>query len=393
MPFVDGLLTIDNYLCTDFKKRSQAYMLLFTLYFFIVVVAIQLAYYLIVFAKFAFAKAQKATPKKISVSVIVCAKNEADNVARYIPLLAEQDYHDYEIILIDDASSDTTLEIFEEFEKQYSNIRLVKVRNNEAFWGNKKYALTLGIKSAKKDYLLFIDADCYPSSKDWITTMSSQFTMQKTIVLGYGAYEKVAKSFLNKIIRFETLLTAVQYFSWAKIGKPYMGIGRNLAYKKEEFYNVNGFISHIQVRSGDDDLFINQVATSKNTTICYTPESFTYSQPKTTFKAWFNQKRRHVSTATLYKPFDKIQLALFYVSQLLFFILAILLLAFQYQWIIVLSLVGFRYLVTWIILGFSAGKLKEKDVMYWFPIIEIVLIFTQLNIFITNLFSKPVHWK
>jgi len=383
---------MDNYLCTHFK-RSQAYMLLITLYFFIVVVAIQLAYYLIVFGKFAFAKAQKSNPKRISISVIVCAKNEAENVIRYIPLLAEQDYHDYEIILIDDASSDHTLDIFEEFEKQYSNVRLVKVKNNEAFWGNKKYALTLGIKASKKDYLLFIDADCYPTSKDWITTMSSQFTMQKTIVLGYGGYEKVANSFLNKIIRFETLLTAVQYFSWAKIGKPYMGIGRNLAYKKDEFFNVNGFISHIQVRSGDDDLFINQVATSKNTTICYNPESFTYSQPKTTFKGWFTQKRRHVSTALLYKPFDKIQLTLFYVSQLLFFILAIVLLAFQSQWIIVLSLVGFRYVFTWIVLGFSAGKLKEKDVMYWFPVIEIVLIFTQLNIFITNLFSKPVHWK
>jgi glycosyltransferase involved in cell wall biosynthesis len=368
-------------------------MLLITLYFFIVVITIQLAYYLVVFGKFAFAKAQKSNPKRISISVIVCAKNEAENAIRYIPLLAEQDYHDYEIILIDDASSDHTLDIFEEFEKQYSNIRLVKVKNNEAFWGNKKYALTLGIKAAKKDYLLFIDADCYPTSKNWITTMSSQFTMQKTIVLGYGAYEKVANSFLNKIIRFETLLTAVQYFSWAKIGKPYMGIGRNLAYKKEEFFNVNGFISHIQVRSGDDDLFINQVATSKNTTVCYTPESFTYSEPKKTFKAWFRQKRRHVSTASLYKPFDKIQLVLFYVSQLLFFILASILLAFQYQWIIVLSLVGFRYLFSWIILGLSAGKLKEKDVMYWFPIIEIVLIFTQLNIFITNLFSKPVHWK
>ena len=368
-------------------------MLLITLSIFIVVVAIQLAYYLIIFGKFAFAKTQKSNPKRISVSVIVCAKNEADNVFRFIPLLAEQDYPDYEILLIDDASSDTTLEIFEEFEKQYSNVRLVKVKNNEAFWGNKKYALTLGIKAAKKDYLLLLDADCYPASKDWITTMSSQFTMQKTIVLGYGAYEKVANSFLNKIIRFETLLTAVQYFSWAKIGKPYMGIGRNLAYKKEEFFNVNGFISHIQVRSGDDDLFINQVATKKNTTICYAPESFTYSEPKTKFKDWFNQKRRHVSTAQLYKPFDKIQLTLFYVSQLLFFILATLLLAFQFQWIIVLSLVGFRYLFTWITLGFSARKLKEKDVMYWFPIIEIVLIFTQLNIFITNLFSKPVHWK
>jgi len=368
-------------------------MLLFTLYFFIAVVAVQLVYYLIVFGKFAFAKVQKSNPKRISVSVIVCAKNEAENVVRFIPLLAEQDYPDFEIILIDDASSDQTTEIFEEFEKQYANVRLVNVKNNEAFWGNKKYALTLGIKAAQRDYLLFTDADCYPASKDWIKTMSSQFTMQKTIVLGYGPYEKIAGSFLNKIIRFETMLTAVQYFSWAKIGHPYMGIGRNLAYKKEEFYAANGFISHMKIRSGDDDLFINQVATSKNTAIYYSPESFTYSQPKTSFKDWFTQKRRHVSTARLYKSFDKIQLALFYVSQLLFIILPIILLAFQYQWILVLSLIGFRYLFAGIILGFSAGKLNEKDVMYWFPIIEIVLIFTQLNIFITNIFSKPVHWK
>ena len=368
-------------------------MLTITFITFFVIVAIQLAYYLFVFGKFAFAKPHKSNPNRISISVIVCAKNEADNVAQFIPILAEQDYPDYEIILIDDASSDNTLEIFEEFEKQYSNIRLVKVKNNEAFWGNKKYALTLGIKASKKDYLLFTDADCYPASKDWITTMSSQFTMHKTIVLGYGAYEKVANSFLNKIIRFETMLTAVQYFSWAKIGRPYMGIGRNLAYKKEEFYNVKGFINHMKIRSGDDDLFINQIAKSKNTAVCYSPESFTYSQPKRTFKAWFTQKRRHVSTARYYKSFDKIQLALFYVSQLLFLLLATVLLAFQYQWIIVLSLVGFRYLFTWLTLGFSAGKLKEKDVMYWFPIIEIVLIFTQLNVFITNLFSKPVYWK
>ena len=160
---------------------------------------------------------------------------------------------------------------------------MVKVKNNEAFWGNKKYALTLGIKAAKKEYLLFTDADCYPTSKDWITAMSSQFTKQKTIVLGYGGYEKIANSFLNKIIRYETLLTATQYFSWAKMGKPYMGVGRNLAYKKEEFFNVNGFIDHIQIRSGDDDLFINQAADSDNTTIAYSPESFTYSASKNHF--------------------------------------------------------------------------------------------------------------
>ena len=360
---------------------------------FVAIVAIQLVYYIVIFGKFSFVKAKKNNLKRIPISVIVCAKNEEENVSKFIPLLIQQDYPDFEIILIDDASSDNTLEVFEEFEKNHSNVRLVKVQNNEAFWGNKKFALTLGIKAAKKEYLLFTDADCYPTSKDWIAEMSSHFTMQKTIVLGYGAYEKVPNSFLNKLIRFETLLTAVQYFSWARLGFPYMGIGRNLAYKKEEFFNVNGFIDHMKIRSGDDDLFINQAANKKNTTVCYTPNSFTYSEPKTTFKEWFAQKRRHVSTASFYKPFDKIQLGLFYLTQIFTLILPIILLAFQFQWIAVVSLVAFRYLFSWISLGFGAGKLNEKDVMLWFPILEIVLIFTQLNIFISNLFSKPVHWK
>ncbi|KVV15954.1 glycosyltransferase [Flavobacterium sp. TAB 87] len=368
-------------------------MLTIIFFFFIAIVVIQLSYYLGIFAKFSFAKPQNFTSKKISVSVIVCAKNEEENVKKYIPILAEQNYPDFEIVLIDDASSDETLEVFEEFEKTYPNIRLVKVKNNEAFWGNKKYALTLGIKAAKKEYLLFTDADCYPTSNEWITAMTSQFTMNKTIVLGYGGYEKIEHSFINKIIRFETVLTALQYFSWAKIGNPYMGVGRNLAYKKEEFFNVNGFIKHIQVRSGDDDLFINEAANAHNTTISFTPESFTYSKPKETYKEWFNQKRRHVSTAKFYKMFDQIQLGIFYCSQFLFLLLAIILFAFQFQWMIVLPLFLLRYLASWLVVGFSAKKFQEKDLTIWFPVLEIVLIFTQINIFITNIFSKPVHWK
>jgi glycosyltransferase involved in cell wall biosynthesis len=368
-------------------------MLLTLFCLFIAVVVVQFLYYVVVFGKFSFAKPQTVTPKRVPISVIVCAKNEEENVKQFVPLLAEQNYHTFEIVLIDDASSDNTLEIFEAFEKQYSNVKLVKVENNEAFWGNKKFALTLGIKAAKYEYLLFTDADCYPTSKDWITSMSSQFTAQKNIVLGYGAYDKIAHSFLNKIIRFETLLTATQYFSWAKIGKPYMGVGRNMAYKREEFFKVRGFMDHMKIRSGDDDLFINQAATGENTTVCYVQDSFTYSEPKKSFKDWFTQKRRHVSTANHYKMFDRNQLGLFYASQLLFVLLPIVLLAFQFQWIAVVSIIGFRYLFAWLSMGFAAGKLKEKDVMYWFPIIEIVLIFTQLNVFITNTFSKPVHWK
>lgn len=360
---------------------------------FIGIVVLQFVYYIAIFGKFSFAKLQTNTPKRIPISVIVCAKNEEENIKNFIPLLLEQNYPDFELVLIDDSSSDNTLELFEEFEKKHSNIKLVKVKNNEAFWGNKKFALTLGIKAAKNEYLLFTDADCYPTSKEWIKEMSSNFTLKKTIVLGYGAYEKINGSFLNKLIRFETLLTATQYFSWAKIGKPYMGVGRNLAYKREEFFKVNGFIEHIKLRSGDDDLFINQASDSKNTTICFSPDSFTYSKPKTTFTEWFNQKRRHVSTAKHYKSFDRFQLGLFFLTQFLFLVLAIFLLVIQHEWIMVTSLIVGRYLFSWISLGYAANKLKEKDVMYWYPIIETALLVTHLNVFFTNMFSKPVHWK
>ena len=368
-------------------------MLQILLYIFIAVVAIQFFFYIVIFGKFSFSKIEIKTPQNVPISVIVCAKNEEQNVQNFIPLLANQNYPNFEIVLIDDASRDETLEVLEVFEKQYANVKLVKVENNEAFWGNKKFALTLGIKAATNEYLLFTDADCYPKTENWITEMSAHFSKTETIVLGYGAYEKIKGSFLNKLIRFETLLTATQYFSWAKASSPYMGVGRNLAYKRSEFFKTNGFINHIKIRSGDDDLFVNEAANSDNTTICFTQQSFTYSKPKTSFTDWFTQKRRHVATSKYYKFSDKLKLGLFYICQLLFLILPLILLSFQFQWIIVVSLIGFRYIFSWLSLGFSSGKLNEKDVMFWFPILEIILTVTQLNILITNIFSKPVQWK
>ena len=226
-----------------------------------------------------------------------------------------------------DSSKDDTIDIIHHFSKLQNNIKIVDVKSNEAFWGNKKYALTLGIKAAKNDFLLFTDADCKPVSKYWIKEMSANFSNSKSIVLGYGAYSKIKNSILNKLVRFETLLTAVNYFSFAKSGLPYMGVGRNLAYTKKEFFDANGFINHIKVRSGDDDLFINQIATKNNTTICFSKDSFTESTPKTTFKAWFKQKRRHISTAKHYKIKHKALLILLYISNLLFWLFALILFA------------------------------------------------------------------
>jgi glycosyltransferase involved in cell wall biosynthesis len=368
--------------------------LLILLYIFIAVVIIQITYYLLIFGKFSFKKFPKHEPKNIPISILVCAKNEEDNIEQLVDTLLAQNYPKYEIVLIDDASSDGTLEIFEQLEKKHTNIKVIKVKNNEAFWGNKKFALTLGIKASAYENLVFIDADCYPVSENWLREMSAQFNEEKSIVLGYGAYEKKDNSFLNKIIRFETLLTAIQYFSWAIFGKPYMGVGRNLAYKKSEFYNANGFINHMKIRSGDDDLFINQVANKQNTSITCSMDSFTFSKPKNTFKDWIDQKRRHISTAQYYKSFDKIQLAVFYISQILFLVLSAILLSFLFQWIIVLSLFILRYIISWIVIHNSAKKLDEEDIVIYYPIYDIILTFTQLYLFLRNLSSKkPVQWK
>ena len=149
----------------------------------------------------------------------------------------------------------------------------------------------------------------------------------------------------------------------------------------------------MKIRSGDDDLFINQVANNKNTATLFSPDSFTFSEPKKTFKSWFYQKRRQANTTNFYKTFDKIQLRLFFFTQLSFLVLGIILLAFQFEWIIVTGIILFRYIFTWITIGYAASKLKENDVVYWYPVFEMILVLSQLSVFFRNLISKPVHWK
>lgn len=362
-------------------------------YSFVVVASIQVVYYGVLFGSFSFKEEKTSKQKSSPVSVLVCAKNEAKNLKQFLPSILNQSYKDFEIVLINDASIDDTLEIMEAFAEKHDNIKIVNVKNIEAFWANKKYALTLGIKAAKHDHLLFTDADCQPVSNHWISEMASHFSNENTIVLGYGAYNKIKNSFLNKIIRYETLLTAIQYFSFAKLGIPFMGVGRNLAYSREEFFKTNGFIKHIDIRSGDDDLFINEAANSKNTSICYTKDSFTTSNPKTTFNQWFRQKRRHISTANNYKFIHKSLLALFYISQILFWTLLTILLINQSYWQFALSLLAFRLIIQYLSIGFSAKKLNEIDVLYLLPLLELFLIGFQLTIFIANLISKPKYWK
>jgi len=361
------------------------------LYLFAFVVLINCFYFLL-FSKFSFLpNPQEIEKQNFPVSVIIYAKNVANNLKEYIPLWLNQKYSDYEIILINDASYDDTLEVLESFEKENSNIKIVNVANIETFWGSKKYALTLGIKKAKHQRMVFSDADCKPASPYWLQKMAANFTVNKQVILGYGAYNKIP-GLLNKLIRFETFMTALQYFSYAKAGFSYMGVGRNLGYTSKIYYDNSGFFSHMKVQSGDDDLFVNQVATKNNTAICYAQDSFTYSKPKLSFKKWVKQQKQHISTTKYYKLNHRILLGSFFVFQVCFWVLSLLVFIFL-DWKIPLALIIFRLLIQFIVLYKAMKKLDEKDLIYWFPFLEIILIIFQFSIFISNSSSKIASWK
>ena len=343
-------------------------------YIFLVVISVQLFFYAGVFSKVKQKKDKAVITHKPPISVVVCAKNEAENLQLFLPYILDQDYPHFELLLINDGSTDKTLTVMEQFKANHSNIKIVNVKSIETFWGNKKYALTLGIKSATHNHLLFTDADCKPASRQWISEMSSNFSRDHQIVLGYGSYVKTKKSFLNKLIRFETLMTAIQYFSYAKLGQPYMGVGRNLAYTKDLFFEARGFMDHMNIKSGDDDLFVNQIATAQNTAICLSKNSFTESLPKNSYSDWMIQKRRHISTAKHYKQKHKAALSLFFTSQFLFILLSIILLSTLFYWKIVLGLIVLRYTILFISLTLAAKKLKEKDLIPFFPFLESISI-------------------
>jgi glycosyltransferase involved in cell wall biosynthesis len=355
---------------------------------FVVVVVINGLFFLL-FSTFSFGMEPAAgNTGQYPVSVIVCARNEAKNLKKNIPLWLEQDYPDFELVLINDDSSDDTLKVIEYFVEKDNRVVLVDVKRNEKFWGKKKYALTLGIRKARHTRLLFTDADCSPASRSWIARMATLLSTEKQIVLGHGAYQKQA-GLLNALIRFETTMTALQYFSSALLGRPYMGVGRNLAYTSNLFYEQAGFTGHIQIDSGDDDLFVQQAATAENTALCIVPDAFTYSAAHSSWRGWIGQKARHSTTAYHYRWLEKGWLGLYYLANLSFWILLVT--GLTYNWHLFIAIGLCRLAFQYLLLGRGFKRLQEPGLIWAIPFLELFLVLSQLVIFIGSF--KKRHWR
>jgi len=362
-------------------------MLLTLLYIFIGIVIVQLFYYLGIFREFVFSQPAENNPKRIPVSVILYAKNNAEEVRKIMPLLLNQNYHEFELVLVNNASFDETLDIFKEYASMYPNIRIVDVENNQAFWGSKKYALTLGIKASKHEYLLFIDAENRPSSETWLMQMSSHFTLNKTIVLGTSMYEK-KKGFFNKIIRYDMIWNQLHSFAWTRTGNPFTVNLKNIAYKKEEFYKVKGFIDHMQNPKYENDLFVNQAATGKNTTLCEQPSATLIVPVLKNYRQFVSLKKEHSQLLNTFKFATRFKIKLFNISQLCFYLMAIVLLILQIEWEIVVALLIFRFLFVWLIASKAVKKFQQPDLALTFPLIEIAQLITLINVSLKSVFNS-----
>lgn len=371
----------------DLPKLLQDWQLMIFI-FFLAVAFIQVFYFLFFFSRLAFHKVKaKANSQTHPVSVIICARDEAENLVVNLPGALVQSYQTtHEVIVINDNSFDESKYILEDLKQTFRQLQVVELTQEAKMIPGKKFPLSIGIKTAKHEILLLTDADCVPASEKWIEQMQASYDENTEIVLGYGAFHK-KPGLLNKVIRWETFHSALQYLSYALASVPYMGVGRNLSYKKAVFFRHKGFASHNNIPGGDDDLFINKAATKKNTKININKDSFTLSHAASTWKQWRNQKRRHYTTSKFYRPLHKFLLGVYAASHFLYFPL-LTATAIFYDWKLALGIYLFRAILQLIIYAKTMIKLGERDLLPWFIFFDIWMFFYYL-IFATALIRKP----
>lgn len=356
-------------------------------------VLVQLFYYFFFYSRIIFYRGKNPDFHTEPVSVIICAKNESENLKRYLPLILEQDYPEFEVIVVDDRSTDDSPEVLRKFIDNFPNLRISTINRDPILTYGKKLAQTIGIKAAKNELLLFTDADCMIESRKWLYSMVQNFRGNTEVVLGYGGYQR-QKGFLDKFIRYETLRIALQYLAFALAGFPYMGVGRNLAYRKSTFFRNKGFASHAQLSSGDDDLFVNEVANKYNTKTEISRESHTRSVPQTTFGKWLNQKSRHITTGKRYRPVHIFLIGTELLSRVLMYASFTVLISFLFYTEYICGAFCAYILIYVIILKLTMKRLNEKKLLLYSLIFEITIPFIYSGLAISNYINrKRSRWR
>ncbi|HEX5169949.1 MAG TPA: glycosyltransferase [Cyclobacteriaceae bacterium] len=356
---------------------------------FFVAVGAQIIFY--IFFLIAFSRSSKASNYSHSVSVVVCAHDEENNLRELIPLLLSQEHPDYEVIIANDRSNDNTLDLLKEEAKKDNRLRVVHVDHLPPHANAKKYALSLAIKAAQKEIILLTDADCRPKGNRWIKKMTDVMDGRTNIVLGYSPYFSEA-SFLNLFIRFETLITAIQYLSLALLKMPYMGVGRNMAYKRSLFMDNKGFQDLMGITGGDDDLFINRHATSANTLVCLSQDTLVYSYPKRTWGSYLEQKLRHLSVGKYYRGKHKWVLGIYISTFIITWFLGLALIFAHTMAIAIIIALVVRCLMVLITIQLASNKLGDKFSLWPVIFLDFLYAIYYLSNGLRALVTRKIKW-
>lgn len=328
------------------------------------------------------------------LSVVICARNESENLRRNLPAILKQDYPDFEVIVINDGSTDESEDLLSELEEEYPNLYHSFTPDSARYISRKKLALTLGIKASKYDWLVFTEADCTPVSDKWLRRIARNFTPSTDIVLGYSGYER-GKGWLHKRVSFDSLFTSLRYLGFALAGKPYMGIGRNLAYRKELFFKVKGFSTHLNMQRGEDDLFINQIANENNTRVETSPDSVIRMQPVERYKDWKEEKVSYMATARFYKGSQRWLLGLETATRLLFYVACLSGIVFgilSFHWLaagLALLLWIVRYSAQAYVINKTANEMGDNRSYYFtLPVFDIIRPLQSLKFRLYRLYRR-----
>jgi cellulose synthase/poly-beta-1,6-N-acetylglucosamine synthase-like glycosyltransferase len=358
--------------------------------------AIQLFYYLYLYLAVPLYKHPdegEVTENK-PVSVIICARNESVNLRNLLPAVLEQDHPGYEVIVVNDCSEDDSYNVLGEYLLKYPHLRISNVNKDPQFTHNKKFAQFIGIKASVNDILVFTDADCRPESRNWLSGMTSHFKPETDFVLGYGGYIRT-KGFLNSYIRYDTMTIGLQYLGMAIRGIPYMGVGRNLAYRRRVFFDNKGFGSHSHIISGDDDLFVNSNAGRTNTSVEFRTDNHTRSVPAASVEEWVKQKKRHLRSARYYKARDIFLLATEPFTRIMFYASFIVLMANLFLWPYTLAIFGLRLIAFMFVIIWGQKALNERGLVFYSVFFDIFSPLINSIIYLSNTLSKSTknQWK
>ncbi|MEL6635770.1 MAG: glycosyltransferase [Bacteroidota bacterium] len=328
---------------------------------------------------------------QVPVSVIICARNEAKNLQKNLPRILNQNYRSFEVIVVNDQSNDDTTDILLESLINNPILCIIHLREKPAGRFGKKFALARGIAAARYDHLLLTDADCCPASEDWLYHMQRKIRGPLKIGLGYGPYRKYP-GWLNAFIRYETFYTAIQYLSFALAGRPYMGVGRNLIYRKGLFDEVGGFQEHIDLASGDDDLFVQAAADAHNTTLILNSSTFCYSEPKRTWRTYVRQKTRHLTTGKHYTTSHKMLLGALSLSHFVHFLGGFVLIV-KFSTIFVISLYVVRITSVMWTSRLLLKRLNDPSLWKWIPLLDLAFLFYYLLFAPVLMTGNTKRWK